>query len=191
MGAAFAASVTLVAAALTTPAAVVRPAPASAEATPSNPVTVERDYYVSVSLVEASERDGAGERWDSWSDSGPDIFVEIIWKDNRIYRSTTKRDTFVARWSTSELRLGDIALSGGHTSVDDLIQAARVHIRGGETIVVRVFDSDMVTNTLIGEKTFTLTDLREGETTYSFEGPGVVRLALQVRPLDQPVDLLH
>lgn len=170
---------------------VAEPPPAAQMEPAGRPVSLDRDYYLSVRLVEVSDRNPDGTPWDSWSDSGPDIFVEIFWKGSRVYRSTTKRDTFVAQWSVSELRLGELALAGGRTSVDDLIQAARVHIRPEDTVTVRIYDADLLRSTLISEKTFRLTDLHEGEESFSFDAPGVIRLGLSVRAIGDPVDLLH
>lgn len=154
-------------------------------------VAVGRDYYISLSLVEVSERNPSGEVWDSINESGPDITVEIYWKGNRIYRSTTKEDTFVAKWSTGEIHLGQMALSGGTTSLDDLVQAARLNIRTDELITIKVIDADLLSQNLIGEKTFTTTDLAVGERSYSFEGPGIIRLTIRVNDMQDAIDILR
>jgi hypothetical protein len=164
----------------------------SVEDSPLQPrVIVGKDYYVTVSLLELSERDGAGNPWDSLTESGPDIFVQIYWKGNRIYQSTVKKDTFVAKWSNAELNLRDLALIGEKTSVDDAISAARINIKDGEAIEVRAYDADLLDNTLAGVKTYRLTDLRLGDTLYEYSAPGIKRLVLRVNDMSQAVDPLR
>jgi len=153
-------------------------------------VEVGKDYYVSVSLVELSEKNKEGEPWDSVSESGPDIFVEIYWKGNRIYRSTTKEDTFVAKWSNGELNLRSMALQGGRTSMDDVIKAARVNIKEEDEIEVRVYDADLVGNTLAGVLTLPLAKLNPGDTVYRDVSATVKRLSLRVTDMTQALDPL-
>jgi len=148
-------------------------------------VELGKDYYVGVSLVELSETDSEGESWDSYNKSGPDIVVEIHWKGNRIYRSTKKEDSFIAHWSETELDLRNVALSGTGTSADSLIQAARLNIREGEDIEVKVFDADLVDDEFVGSKIFETADLVLGERSYNYEGPGIKRISLRVKELGQ------
>lgn len=164
----------------------------SAPPPPSNPpVTVGKDYYVTVALLELSEKDAAGNPWDSLDESGPDIYVEIFWKGNRIYKSTEKKDTFIAKWSNAELNLRSVALTGKSTSIDDTISAARVNIKPNESIEVRAYDADLLDNTLAGVRFFRMTDLKVGDTQYEYQGPGIKRIILRVNDMSQPVDPLR
>jgi len=148
------------------------------------------DYYVTVSLAElAATNENAP--WDSIDESGPDIYVEIYWKGNRIYRSTTKDDTFVAKWSNAEMSLRDLALTGQKTSMDDLIRAARLNVRAGETIEIKVYESDLIGATLAGELSIAVTDLEIGDHTYEFKQGGVRRLVLRVLDMQDAVDPLR
>ncbi|MFN8389178.1 MAG: hypothetical protein U0136_02670 [Bdellovibrionota bacterium] len=155
------------------------------------PVEIGKDYYVSVALVELTEADDQGNRWDSFSESGPDITVQIAWNGSKIYESTVKRDTFVAKWSNAELNLRDIAISGLHTSMDDVIRAARINVKAGESIEIRVFDKDLLSDTLAGTKTFLMSDLREGDTTFTYDTAGIKRLTLRVADMSGTVDPLR
>jgi len=143
-------------------------------------VTLGKDYYVGVALVELSEKDENGEAWDSYNGTGPDIVVDIYWKGNRIFRSTTKEDSFVAKWSSSELDLKEIALGSQSTSADGLIQAARLNIKEKESIEIQVFDSDIGGDDQAGTKVFRTSELPLGETTHSYKGSGIRRLGLRV-----------
>ncbi len=152
-------------------------------------VTLGRDYYVTVSLVELSPSDGDS-LWDPVDESGPDIFVEAYWMGNRIYRSTTKEDTFVAKWSNAELSLRDLALKGSNTSMDDLIRAARVNIRKDETIEIKVLESDLLTSSVAGTFTLTTSELFVGDHTYESPSGGVRRLTVRVLDMQNAVDPL-
>lgn len=154
-------------------------------------VELGKDYYVSISLIEVSEKAPDGSSWDSTDSSAPDVYAEIYWRGNRLYQSTTKENTFLAKWSVAEVHLKDVLLKGAKTSVDDLIQAARLHIRSGETIQIKVFDSDLFQDTLIGEVSFPLTDLLVGEQTFSYSGSGLLRLGVRVNDMSQAVDVLE
>lgn len=154
-------------------------------------VAVGKDYYVTVSLVELSEKDPAGERWDAISESGPDIFVEIFWKGNRIYKSTTKNDTFVAKWSNAELNLRAMAFTGERASMDDVIRAARVNVKTGEELEIRVYDEDLLGNVVAGTQRLVMSELHLGDTTYTNVSPSVKRLTLRVSDMAQSMDPLE
>ena len=153
-------------------------------------VTIGKDYYVTVSLVELYENDPTGARWDNVNESGPDVYVEVLWKGNRIYRSTTKDDTFVAKWSNAELNLRNMAISGSQMSMDDLIRAARINVREGDTVEFRIFDSDLLNNTLAGELSLGAPELSLGDRTYEFQTGGVRRMTVRVSDMNQAVDPL-
>lgn len=145
-----------------------------------NHVILGKDYYVTVSIVELSEKDPEGEQWDSYNNSGPDIYVEVYWKGHRIYQSTTKQDTFLARWSNAEIDLRNVALSGEGTSADSLIQGARLNIKENEKMEVWIYDSDLVDSDLVGVKEFTTSELSLGESTFAYKDAGIRRLVLRV-----------
>ena len=153
-------------------------------------VEIGKDYYVTVSLIELAATNG-DDSWDSVDESGPDIYVEIFWKGNRIYRSTTKDDTFVAKWSNAEMSLRDLAISGSKTSMDDLIRAARLNVRAGETIEIKVFESDLIGATAAGEMSLPVTGLEIGDHTYEFQTGGLRRIILRVLDMQDAVDPLR
>ena len=163
---------------------ILRHAPAQLPAQ----VELGKDYYVSAVLVELKERDAAGEPWDGYNETGPDIYYEIAWKGTRIFRSTSKDDTFVAKWSNAELNVARMALQGA-TSLETLVQAARINIKNNETIEVEVFDADAVQDDLAGKKSFETTELKVGDTTYEFSDTGIKRLILRVSDMTQPPDV--
>ena len=160
-----------------------------AVSTETSNVQIGKDYYVSIALLELSERDREGQAWDSYNNSGPDIFVEVYWKGSRVYRSTTKEDSFVAKWSSAELDVRKMALTGQTASLDGLIQAARINIRSGETISIRAYDADLVDSDEAGERSLRTTDLKIGDTTYDYAGPGIRRMVVRVADMSEPVDV--
>ena len=110
---------------------LVAPSRVSTTSVPSTKVQVGFDYYVSATVIELTELDPQGESWDS-NNSAPDIYYEIYWKGSRIFQSTTKDDSFIAKWSNAEIDLKQLALNGGTTSLDNLVQAARLNIKANE-----------------------------------------------------------
>lgn len=155
---------------------------------PAN-VGIGKDYYVFASLIELTEHNSEGEPWDSYNETGPDIFYEIFWKDTRIFKSSKKEDSFVARWTSAGIDLRDMAIGNSTASLDGVIQAARINIRENEKIQLRVHDSDVIKNDLAGEFEYSTTELKPGDTTYEYPTPGVRRLTLRVIDMQEPIDV--
>ena len=168
-------------------AAIGRPAGDSIAQIPAQVVT-GGDYYVSIPLIELSEYDSDGNSWDHNNGTGPDIFYEIFWKGHRIFKSGVKEDSFVAKWSNVEVDVAKLALSRG-TSIETLVQAARLNVQPGESIEVAVYDSDLMADDLAGRKTFASTDLKLGDTVYEFSDKGIKRLVLRVQDMSQLPDI--
>ena len=168
---------------------LVKPSRLPSSGSPQNKVQLGRDYYVSASTIELTELDSAGSAWDTLTGSAPDMYYEIYWKGTRVFSSTTKDDSFLAKWSNAEIDLKKLALNGGTTSLDNLIQAARLNIKENESIEVRVYDSDLVESHLAGIKTFPSKDLVIGDTSYEYTEPGIKRIVLRVSDMSNPVDV--
>ncbi len=151
-----------------------------------------RDYYVFVSLVELSEKNGKGAPWDEYPPSAPDIKVEIYWKNQIVYSSTTKDDTFLAKWSNASVDIIDLAIGGRDASVDSAIQAARINIAKGDSIEIRVFDVDLLgASDLAGSKMITSTELVPGDQVFAFPSGPIRRIKLRVLSMDEAPDILQ
>ncbi len=165
------------------------PAPTSPQNPMSGKAAVGKDYYVLASVIELSELDPEGNAWDSYNGTGPDIYYEIYWKDKRIFESTKKADTFVARWTSAGIDLRDMAIGDSTASLDGVIQAARLNIREGEKIQIRVYDSDVLKSDLAGQFEFVTSELQVGDTSYDYQTPGVRRLVIRVIDMQEPIDV--
>jgi hypothetical protein len=152
-------------------------------------VSLGKDYYVSVAVLEVAERTPEGESWDRLGGSAPDPFYEVEWRGTRIFKSPVREDSLLAKWSTLGLDLKGLALQGGTTSLDTLVQAARITISKGDSLDILFFDSDVVTSDPIGQISFDTTDLRLGDTTYEYEGSSVKRVMVRVTDLAQTPDV--
>ena len=84
--------------------------------------------------------------------------------------------------------MAKLAISRG-TSIDSLVQAARLNIQPGESIEIVVYDSDVLKNDLAGKKFFASPDLKLSDTTYEFSEPGIKRMILRVQDMSQPPDV--
>lgn len=162
-----------------------------AAGSPEKRVEAGKDYYLTVALLEFSENDLQGVTWDHYNDTGPDIYVEITWKGKRIYKSTTKPDTFIAKWSNAEFDLRGMAIKGRTASMDDVINAARVNIKEGEEIAVSAYDDDTIKSDLAGEKVFRLSDLKVGDNLFVYDTPGIRRMVIRISDMSEPVDVLQ
>ena len=180
----------LVVLAATVTTVVMRSSASSVKEALGRPVQPGGDYYLFIPLIELSERRPDGENWDSGESSAPDPYVEVFWQGHRVYQSSTKADTFVAKWSNSEVNIPDLALQR-KASVEDTLAAARIHVQPGETIEIRVYDEDPLgTSDLAGALKIDSTELRVGEETRLLAESGVKRLVLRVVPLGETPELL-
>jgi len=142
-----------------------------------------RDYYVQVTLVELAGSPPDKSKWDRLG-SAPDIYVEIEWRENIVFKSSVKSDTLIGVWSQSELDLQRLAMGETSISPDDLIQGARVSVGEGEKITLRVFDYDPVgASDLAGEKEVVLEQLSPGKNTLGGVSPGLRRIEILLSPI--------
>ncbi|MDH3592955.1 MAG: hypothetical protein OER88_13805 [Planctomycetota bacterium] len=144
------------------------------------PVELERPYYVLLPLLEVAARDPDGDGWDT-GDSPPDLYYEVFWQGQRVFKSATKDDTFVAKWSNSAIKLGDIMDA---VSIDDSIKAARVTARANQPIEFVVYDADIGSDEVIGRWKTDLGTLRITDQKWVQPAPGIVSAVCRVIPLD-------
>lgn len=150
-----------------------------------------KEYYLLPLIVELEEKKPDGSVWDSIDKSAPDPYVEIEWKGLSIFRSSTKRDTLVARWSLSEFDVGKLAASLGKTTLDDTIQAARVSISPGMKVTVKFSDDDLALDDHIGSFELAVDSLLVGDNVFSHPVPGVAKLVLRVIDLRSAPDVFQ
>ena len=147
------------------------------------PVEEGGDYYVAVSLVEVAPTDKNGSSWETLGSTAPDPYVEIWWQGTLVFKSSVKEDTLIASWSDTELSLRDMALLGKKVSVDDVRQGARVNVRKGEMISFKIYDEDNISDTLIGEQSMAVTELRLGDQVLTPTGSSIRRMVIRTLPL--------
>ncbi len=141
-----------------------------------------RPYYIFVRELEIAPKKPNGKAWDRVADEAPDPYYEIHWRDNRIFRSPTQRDHLISQWSP--LGVDTIkSIRDGRIAIHSVIKAASIRAVGGESIVLRVFDDDPVSQDEVASLTFAFRDLREGENTFDFQQSDInsvtqVRLAV-------------
>jgi hypothetical protein len=83
-----------------------------------------------------------GEQWDSMGGGAPDLKYSVTWRGNRVFESTVRHDSLLARWPLTAFDIGKTALYGGKTSLDETVQAARVSLAPEEEVTFAVIDSD-------------------------------------------------
>ncbi len=166
------------------------PLSSSEEVNQKDLVAVGKDYYVSVKLVELESLDPRGNAWDSVDSSAPDISVDLLWRGQRVYRSTMKSDTLIAKWSNGEIDLRRIALTGEKTSVESLISAARISIHPKEQIELVVYDQDLLgVSDEAGRVLLETAKLKVGDTTIDKPAPGIRRIEVTVSSMDSLPDV--
>jgi hypothetical protein len=150
-----------------------REAPAPA-APPPPPVAEEKHYYVLLDLVEVEAGD-----WDAGSP--PDLFYRVRWQGQEVFRSATKDDTLLAKWSNAAVALGDVVRA---VSIDDSIKAARITARAGDAVEFAVYDEDALRDDLAGSWTVPVADLKVGDQAWRRPGGRVVAAHCRVLPID-------
>ena len=143
-------------------------------------VAAEQQYYVMLASLEVSPKDADGDAWDG-DGSGPDLYYEVFWQGQKVFESSTKDDTLVAKWSSSAIRIGDLFEA---VSVDDSIKAARVSARAGQPLEIAVFDKDLgsddeVARWSVDPLTLSVTDQRVKKPC-----PGIVSAVVRVLALN-------
>jgi hypothetical protein len=154
--------------------------PAAAEAGPP-PLRKGEHYYVLLSLIEVAARDEGDEAWDTVGGDAPDLFYEIRWQDQKVFESTVKDDTLVAKWSNVALDIKDVVNA---VSLDDSIKAARITARPGEVLEFVVKDHDVTSDDVVGKWTVPVADLRVGDQVWSEPAGQLVSVTCRVLPID-------
>lgn len=150
--------------------------PAPAPGAPSLPrVADERHYYVLLTLVEVEPA-----KWDA-DGSPPDLFYRVRWQGHDVFRSATKKDTLLAKWSNASVDALDIVKS---VSIDDSIKAARITARAGDRIEFAVYDKDLGFDDAVGSWTVAVDALEVGDRAWRRPGGRVVSAECRVLPID-------
>ena len=153
---------------------------AAAEAPAPPPgVEEERRYYVALAVVEATPKRN-GKKWDL-DGSAPDLYYEVHWQGHRVFKSSKKADTLVAKWSNVAVDLGDLLKS---VSLDESIQAARITAREGGTVRFIVYDADVGGDDVVAEWTVPVAQLEVGDQTWTKPAGSLVGAVCRVLPLD-------
>lgn len=158
-------------------------ADARAESAPVDTTALhdERHYYVLLSVVEVKPARGADESsWDI-DGSAPDLYYEIHWQGHRVFQSTKKSDTLVAKWSNVAVDLGDLVRS---VSLDESMQAARITARASDEVEFIVYDADVGGDDVAGRWKVAVKDLAVGDQRWAEPGGDLVSAECRVLPLD-------
>lgn len=144
------------------------------------PVAEAGEFWVSVESAEVSSVTKDGKAWDI-DKSGPDVFYEIWWKGNRVYKSSVCTDTLIAKWDVQEIDVVKIL----RTRRIEASKAGAIVKPGDDPqIVVKVFDSDITRNDTIDEYKVDLSKLKPGPNEL---GRGPLKQCLKLSLLMVPV----
>ena len=121
-----------------------------------------------------------GKEWDSGG-TAPDVYYEIHWQGHRVFESSTKEDTFVARWSTASIGPRDVLKA---VSIDDSIKAARITARPGEKIGFRVYDDDLTGDDLVASWEVAVESLQVGDHKWDRPAGQLLSVVCRVLPFD-------
>jgi hypothetical protein len=141
-----------------------------------DPVVPDDQYVVFLSQIEVDHHQKDGGKWDA-TDGGPDIRYDIYWRGNRVFRSSTREDTLVARWNQDEVGITDL-IAG--VSEERTLKAARITAHPGEKIEFRVVDDDPVRNDDIGTWEVAVESLKTGDQVWSGPAPGILQAVCRV-----------
>ncbi len=149
----------------------------------AGPLTQEagKEFWVSVASAEIASKTKDGKAWDV-DKSGPDVYYEIWWKGNRVYKSSVCTDSLIAKWDAQEIDIGKIL----RTHRIEASKAGAIIKVGEENhITIKVYDSDLTVNDLIDEYQVDISKLT-GSTIAI--GPGSDKQCLKLNLLVVPVE---
>jgi hypothetical protein len=144
-------------------------------------VAVDDQYVVFLSQIEVENGNADGGKWDA-TDGGPDVRYDIYWRGNRIFRSSVRTDTLVARWDQDEIGIRDL-IQG--VSAERSLKAARITAQHGEKLEFRVVDDDALKNDEIGKWEVSVESLHTGDQTWKAPAPGIRQAVCRVVRVDE------
>jgi hypothetical protein len=167
---------------------------------PPDPATVRegRDYYVFVKKIELYPQRPDGRDWDGLGDSAPDIRYRLVWQGLPVYTSPARDDTLIGVWDPINLDTRQALPLLGEGKIElasTLNQGAIVNVTPGSTLTLNVWDQDTAGfgSDAAGQVVFTLTDLLEGDNTFTFPAGAtnaIKRVVLGTTDTAQPVKSL-
>ena len=113
-------------------------------------------YVVYVQSAEITSAKLDGQPWDG-DDSAPDVFCEIWWNNNRIFKSSAVTDSTLPSWTEQEANLREMARS---QVLKPRANSGLVTSDGETKVTIRFYDDDLFENDLIGEVSC---NIEEGE----------------------------
>ena len=142
------------------------------------------EYYVSVALLEVNPKNPNSDSWDIEPNTAPDLYTEIYWKGQRVFLSSTKDNTLLAKWSETEVDLRDMALSGKNASADEIIRAARIVVDEKSPASIKIYDEDyLAQDDLIGEFKLDYKKLNAGLNKLKNITRSIVQVEVRVVPI--------
>ncbi|MEL7238029.1 MAG: hypothetical protein AAGK78_04140 [Planctomycetota bacterium] len=159
-----------------------KPPSDTGESTATPTLAVGDDYYAFVKLIELKPTKNGG-RWDTASDSAPDIFFELYWNDTKIYEAEERDDRLIAEWDLLKLDVTDALLSG-EIELGKAVNPPLVNVTAQGTLSIIVYDDDATLNDEAGRLVLTLAELRPGINTLVPDEGDVSRVLLDMVPRD-------
>ena len=155
-------------------------APEPEAARPPERVRDDFHYYVLLTVVEVAPTKEKDSSWDS-RNGAPDLAYEIHWQGAKVFVSSTKKNSLLAKWSNTAVELSDLLES---VSLDDSFKAARITARRGDLLTFRVVDKDFFRDDVVAEWEVAVETLKVGDQEWIEPGGRVVKAICRVLPLD-------
>jgi hypothetical protein len=130
-------------------------------------------------VVEGTDEEGAA--WDP-SGGAPDLGYEVRWRGTVVFESSTVSDSLLARWSLAAIGIDNLS---GRVSKETTVRAARVHVAEGESVEIRVVDSDVAVDDPVATWKVALGGLQVGANEVRAPAGRIRRAVLVLRPFDE------
>ena len=160
----------------------------------SNSVEDGEDYFLMVKLIELFEKKPDGSNWETLSSSAPDLYFEIFWNNNKVYKSEVKENSLLAQWSNAELDVVDLTLKNKNVSVDSITQGARVNITKQGSVEIKIYNNEtLLPDKLIAKKIYNLKQLKDGDTIFKYDTneDGVKRIIVTTTNMKKAVNIFE
>lgn len=144
-----------------------------------------KEYMIYIFKIEVAPTKSDGKPWDARG-SAPDVYYELSWRKNKIYKSETKKDSLIANWIPIGLDLKESILKGTVT-VDQAVNLPIIKRESkdesSDELIFKIIDDDVVGDDQIEILRVYISKLNVGENVFTFEGKeghGIVKAVIRV-----------
>ena len=129
-----------------------------------------KEYMIYIRKIEVAPMKSDGKPWDARG-SAPDIYYELTWRGNRIYKSEARKDALIANWIPIGLDLKDTIMQGS-VSVDQAVKLPIIKRdsknEASNELIFKVIDDDIAGDDEIEKMRVYIDRLNVGDNEFDY-----------------------